>query len=306
MSARFEGSTGAVTVAVVVLTYNQRDLTLRFLASLFASDPGAIHVLVWDNGSSDGTVEAVREQFPEVTAHRSDTNLGVASGRNAGAAMAIESWSPDFLLFLDNDMELELGFVTELAGVLDSEPTVGQVQAKLRFMEQRDRINDGGGCQINFLTGDTVPVGYDEVDRGQHDRVKPCIACGGAMMVRAELFQSLGGFDAAFDPFGPEDLDFSLRLKQAGYEALFVPTAVAYHLVSHTYGAGYTAEYARHKARHWVTFLGRHGSWSQKAGFYLFGAPYVVLRLLVREGRRGNLGAVVGVVRGLVDKVTRR
>jgi GT2 family glycosyltransferase len=209
-------------------------------------------------------------------------------------------------LFLDNDMELEPGFVSELAGVLQRDPKVGQVQAKLRFMEARDRINDGGGCRINFLTGDTVPVGYDELDRGQHDRVKPCIACGGAMMVRTELFQSLGGFDGAFDPFGPEDLDFSLRLKKAGNEALFVPTAVAYHLVSHTYGAGYTADYARHKARHWVTFLNRHGTGLQKAGFYLVGAPYVVLRLLVREGRRGNLGAVVGVVRGLIDKIVRR
>jgi len=293
------------SVAVVVLTYNQRDLTLDFLASLYASDPGAIHVLVWDNGSEDGTVEAVEERFPDVVAHRSDANLGVASGRNAGAALATEMWSPEYLLFLDNDMELESGFVDELANVLRSDPKVGQVQAKLRFMEDRSRINDGGGCRINFLTGDTVPVGYDEVDRGQYDSVKPCISCGGAMMVRAELFQSLGGFDSAFDPFGPEDLDFSLRLRASGYEALFVPDAVAYHLVSHTYGAGYTAEYARYKSKHWVTFLNRHGTWRQKAGFYLVGAPYVVLRLLVREGRRGNLGAVVGVVRGLFDKVAR-
>ncbi|MEJ2541659.1 MAG: glycosyltransferase family 2 protein [Gemmatimonadota bacterium] len=291
---------------MIVLTFNQRELTLRFLESLYESGPGPTHVLVWDNGSSDGTVEAVRKGFPEVLAHRSDANLGVASGRNAGAALAIETWAPDFLLFLDNDMELETGFVTELLDVLRSDSKVGQVQAKLRFMHDRERLNDGGGCRINFLTGDTVPVGIDEVDRGQHDQVKPCIACGGAMMVRTELFESLGGFDGTFDPFGPEDLDFSLRLKERGFEALFVPTAVAYHIVSHTYGAGYSADYARHKARHWVTFLSRHGTWYQKAGFYLVGAPYVALRLVLREGRRGNLGAVKGVLRGLADRVLRR
>ena len=297
---------GGVGVAVIALTHNQRDLTLSFLASLFASDPGPVRVLVWDNGSSDGTVEAVRERFPDVLVHRSDENLGVASGRNAGAALAMDTWSPDFLLFLDNDLELEPEFVTELEAVLRDRPNVGQVQAKLRFMHDRTLINDGGGCRINFLTGDTVPVGIHEVDEGQHDRVKACISCGGAMMVRAELFEALGGFDSTFDPFGPEDLDFSLRLQEAGFEALFIPTAVAYHIVSHTYGSGYSAEYARHKARHWVTFLNRHGTWYQKVGFYVLGAPYVVARLLVREGRRGNLGAVAGIVRGLVDKVTSR
>lgn len=291
---------------MIVLTYNQRELTLEVLASLRASEPEGVHMLVWDNGSSDGTVEAVRARFPDVHAHLSDTNLGVASGRNAGAAMAIARWSPEFLLFLDNDMEVEPGFVTELAAVLQNKPDVGQVQAKLRFMHDRSRINDGGGCRINFLTGDTVPVGYDEVDRGQHDRVKPCISCGGAMMVRAALFESLGGFDSTFDPFGPEDLDFSLRLQEAGFEALYVPSAVAYHVVSHTYGSGYSAEYARHKVRHWVTFLNRHGTWFQKVGFYLVGAPFVVLRLVLREGRRGNLGAVRGVARGVIDRVVSR
>ena len=64
-------------------------------------------------------VEAVEEHFPGVTAHLSETNLGVASGRNAGAALAISMWAPDYLLFLDNDMELEPGFVTELSAVLD-------------------------------------------------------------------------------------------------------------------------------------------------------------------------------------------
>lgn len=301
-----DGSPGEPGVAVIVLTYNQRNLTLGFLTSLFQSNPGPVKVLVWDNGSSDGTVEAVAERFPEVLAHRSASNLGVASGRNAGAALAIETWSPRFLLFLDNDMEVEPGFVTELLRVLEEDAEVGQAQAKLRFLEDRERINDGGGCRINFLTGETVPVGYGEIDRGQHDQVKPCISCGGAMMVRAEVFESLGGFDATFDPFGPEDLDFSLRLQEAGMKALFVPSAVAYHLVSHTYGAGYSPEYARHKARHWVTFLGRHGTRGQKIRFYLLGAPYVALKIILREGRRGNWAAVRGIMKGLVEKVTRR
>lgn len=125
-------------------------------------------------------------------------------------------------------------------------------------------------------------------------------------MVRTDLFLAHGGFDSTFDPFGPEDLDFSLRLRQAGYHALYVPDAVAYHEVSHTFGGGYSEQYAQHKSRHWFVFMRRHATWWQKAGFWLVGAPFLTLRLVVREARRGNLRAVRGVVRGGIDTVRAR
>jgi GT2 family glycosyltransferase len=173
-------------------------------------------------------------------------------------------------------------------------------------MDDRDRINDGGGAQINWLLWKVTPVGYGETDRGQYDTVKECISCGGAMMVRADVFQELGGFDPLFDPFGPEDADFSLRLQQAGYRALYVPKAVGYHAVSHTFGGGYTAEYARHKLRHWYLFMRRHATSLQQIGFFALGAPYLVIRVSWREIKRGNLGAIWGLVRGLRDVLRRR
>lgn len=291
-------------VAVLVLTLDQRDVTLRCLERLARDRSCPFHVLVFDQASSDGTAEAVRERFPGVAVHVNERNLGVASGRNAAAARAAALFDPEFLLFLDNDMDVEPGFVGALLGTFtaDTSARVGQVQAKLRLQEDPERLNDGGGCRISFVTGTTRPVGYGEVDRGQYDTVRPCVACGGAMMVRRELFERLGGFDATFDPFGPEDLDFSLRLRRAGHVALFQPAAVAVHAVSHSFGHGYTEQYARHKARHWRTFLARHASWWQKLGFYAIGLPAIVARVIVREARRGNLGAVRGLLRGAFDR----
>ena len=120
------------------------------------------------------------------------------------------------------------------------------------------------------------------------------------------LFQSLGGFDEAFNPVGPEDLDFSLRLREKGYVALYTPTALAYHEVGHTYGGGrYTEDYARVKARNWLRFLGRHGSLPEKAGFFLLGVPLIFIRLMVREVRKGNVGAITGSFRGVREALRR-
>jgi GT2 family glycosyltransferase len=115
------------------------------------------------------------------------------------------------------------------------------------------------------------------------------------MMVRRSL-PATWRIRPQFDPFGPEDLDFSLRLQKAGYQALYVPQAVAYHAVSHTFGEGYSEDYARHKSRHWFTFMRRHASPLQQLGFFLSGAPYLAVRVMLREGSKGNLDAVRGLV----------
>ena len=291
-----------VTVAVVMLTLNQRETTLRALRSLMPQVEPDMRVLLWDNGSSDGTVEVVQREYPSVRAHHHPTNLGVASGRNAGAKLAVEAFQPEFLLFLDNDLVLQPGFVRALLDAFALDPRLGQAQAKLLYLDEPKRINDGGGCRINFWLGRTDPVGFKEIDRGQCDRIAPCVSCGGAMMVRAGLFRELGGFDSIFDPFGPEDLDFSLRLQEKGYKALYLPQAVALHEVSHTFeGDGYTAVYAHSKAKHWLRFLRRHGTPGQKAGFFLVGAPWIALRMVFRELRRGNPGAILGSVRGFIE-----
>jgi GT2 family glycosyltransferase len=293
-----------VRVAAVMLTLNQRDTTLRALASLMPQVDADMRVLVWDNGSSDGTVAAVRREFPGVMAHHHPENLGVASGRNAGARLACQLFQPEYLLFLDNDLVLRPGFVAALLAAMETNPEVGQAQAKLLYLDEPTRINDGGGCRINFWLGVTDPVGFKEIDRGQCDRVAPCISCGGAMMVRAALFRELGGFDGIFDPFGPEDLDFSLRLQQRGFKALYIPAAVALHEVNHTYeGGGYTAVYARSKAKHWLRFMRRHATPLQKAVFYVVGAPWIALRMVFRELLRGNPGAITGSVRGMLESL---
>jgi GT2 family glycosyltransferase len=288
------------TVIVVILTYNQKDTTLECLDSLLRNENMSFKVLVWDNGSHDGVIEAVNGAFPDVLTYYSESNLGVAGGRNAAAQLAIHEFGATHILFLDNDILVEQGFVEALHEPFELNPTIGQTQSKLRFMHDRSLINDGGGAQVSFVFWRVKPVGFGESDRGQYDTSHPCISCGGAMMVRSDVFQQLNGFDPLFGPFGPEDLDFSLRLQKAGYKAMYIPKAVGYHQVSHTFGKGYSEEYARHKLRHWLLFMHRHASISQKIAFYLLGAPILAIQVFTREAWRGNLPAIRGLIHGFL------
>jgi GT2 family glycosyltransferase len=291
----------AVDVAVVMLTFNQRETTLRALASLMPQVGPTDRVIVWDNGSVDGTVGAVEATYPQVLARRHSDNLGVAGGRNAGARLAIERFAPKHLLFLDNDLVLCPGYVEAMREMLDADPSVGQVQSKLLYLHEPERINDGGGCRINFVLGRTLPVGYREIDKGQYDRPVPCISCGGSMMVRATLFRELGGFDPAFNPFGPEDLDFSLRLQRRGFKAMYNPKAVALHEVGSTFARSSTeaAKYAQARMEIWLRFLRRYGTRWQCAGFLAIGAPLLALRLASREVLRGRPIQAFAALRGM-------
>jgi hypothetical protein len=289
-------------LVVIILTYNQKQKTLKCLSTLLGSEDIPYKVLVWDNNSRDETLAAVKSTFPDVSTHYSESNLGVAGGRNASGTMAVRELGATHLLFLDNDIEVEAGFVKALYEPFEAHAGIGQTQAKLRFMHDRSLINDGGGARISFIFWQVKPVGFGEPDRGQYDSPCSCISCGGAMMVRSDVFQQLDGFDPLFGPFGPEDLDFSLRLQKAGYKAMYIPKAVGYHQVSHTYGEGYSEDYARHKSRHWLLFMRRHATLGQRIAFYLFGAPVLVVQVITRELCRGNWRAIRGLMQGILKK----
>jgi hypothetical protein len=292
-----------VRVAVLLLTYDQpADLFVCLESLLALEDHPEFDILVWENGSGSGTAPGMARRFPGVRYHIAGANLGVAGGRNAAAALAVDLWDPTHFLFLDNDMVVEPGFVRELAAAHRARPRLGQAQAKLRMMSQPTVLNDGGGCDVRFWLGRTRPVGVGEVDRGQYDRVRPCIAAGGATLVRRSVFEELGGFDTSFNPYGPEDLDFSLRLRRAGHEALFIPSALAYHRYNRTYvGKEFTAAYARGKARNWFRLMARHATALDWLGFLALGAPLAALRTAVREIRRGNAAALPALARGALD-----
>jgi O-antigen biosynthesis protein len=293
--------THASKLVIIMLTVNQREKTIKALQSFRAVSSPTFELLLWDNGSRDGTVDAVRETFPEVIVHYHPTNLGAAAGRNAAAKLALEKFRPSHLLFIDNDMTVTPNCLGALLMPFKDDTRLAQTTGKILVPNGNGQLNDAGGCRIQFWLGRTQPVGCGEIDRGQYDKPTRCVP-GGFTLVRTDVFQQVGGFDPLFDPYGYEDLDFSLRISKAGYYALYVPDAVAYHEVSQTFeGGNYTEKYVSQKAKNWFLFMSRHASATEQLGFIFWGAPYRLIRAVIRETRNGNFRALVGVPRGLLD-----
>lgn len=296
-----------LSICVVILTVNQRDKTVRCLRSLADVDRPDFDIVVWDNGSSDGTIEEVRSRFPDVHVHAHPLNIGAAAGRNAAVDVAMCVFSPRLLLFLDNDMVVDPGFLEALAEPFrHGDPSLAQTTSKVLCLGEPSRIYEAGGCRIDFVRGGTRPRGHDERDEGQYEDPIECLPSSGSMLIRAGVFQEVGAFDPAFDPYGLEDLDLSTRVRKAGYRGLYVPLSVVLHERGQTFESGYTAKYAQTKARNWLTFLRKHAAWYQRVGFYLIGAPLHLAKATVRETRRGNLSAVGGLVRGGLNKMLGR
>jgi len=288
-----------VDVAVVILTCNQREVTLRCLSSFEDVDQGGIGIFVWDNGSTDGTKETIEERFPDVAVRRSAQNLGAAGGRNAGAKTAKELWDPKFLLFLDNDTVVTKGFIQDLRTPFRESSGIGISTPKILQLDDPERVDVAGGCRVQFHLGQTPTIGHGEIDQGQYDEKCDCVPGSTTILVKRDVFELIDGFDTDYDPYGLEDIDFSLRVREAGYRCLYVPDAVIYHEGTQTFEEGeYSRDYARQKAKNWYRFVQKHANPFEKAAFWLVGVPLRLLSAALREVRRGNVGAVAGLVSG--------
>jgi len=293
-------------IAVILLTLNQRVKTLRCIESFKDVTETDYKIVLWDNGSEDETCDLVHQRYPDVMIHRHPENIGVASGRNGAAELAIKRFDPSFLLFIDNDMTVRSDFLEHLTAPFEGNVNLAQTTGKILDLNDHHRIYGAGGCRIRFWRGDTMHSGYGQRDGGQFNEARRCYPSGGCMLVRTDVFNKLGGFDPVFDPYGPEDLDFGLRAEKAGYYGLYVPQSVVYHETSpgRTFGKGeYTEAYAGNRVRHWLVFMYRHAPYWEKFVFISLSSSVMFLKVVCRELRRGNVTAIKGLLSGFLQFV---
>ncbi|MCP3979086.1 MAG: glycosyltransferase family 2 protein [bacterium] len=212
-------------VAVVVVSWNSSRFLPDCLESLLALSRPPAEIFVFDNASTDGSAELVRERFPTVRLHASDDNVGFCRANNVGIA----STTSPFVLALNPDTRLEPEFLDRLLPAFD-DPAVGLAAGKLLRFDGRT-IDSAG--QLLGLTRQPVDRGYDTPDDGRFDRDDEVFgACGAAALYRREMLESIADdgsyFDERFFAFY-EDLDLAWRARKLGWRAAYRHRAVGFH-----------------------------------------------------------------------------
>lgn len=284
------------SVVSLVLTYEGRELTLASVESLLAMDYPRHHILVVDNGSTDGTREAVLAAFPRqrVEVVRVEINRGISHGLNTGMRHALAG-GYDYLLLLNNDIEAHPAMLREMVKVAEDDPSIGCVGPKTYFFWDRRRLWSAGGV-LRFKESVTRERGAGELDRGQWDRDEEVDYINGcAMLARREALEAAGPWDPVYH-FSVEDADWCMRLKRAGFTCWFAHRALLWHKVSQTTG-GYKASRTFQTGRSTALFVRRYaGPWGWLT-FLLFFAAAIPAAFL-RELTRGNQGAALAKLRG--------
>lgn len=201
-------------IAVVVITHQRRDELLRSLGRLRAL-PERPHVVVVDNGSTDGTADAVRSRFPEMELIASPTNLG-AVGRNLGVARL----DTPFVAFCDDDTWWEPGSLRAAADVLEAHPRLAVVTARI--------LVEPAGTEDPI-----VAEMRDSPVRGAEWLPGPALGSflAGASVLRREAFLEVGGFSERLWLGGEEEL-MAGDLAAAGWELCYLPGLTVHHQAS--------------------------------------------------------------------------
>ena len=218
------------TVCIVVLNWNRREDTLDCLASLERLDYASHWTLVVDNGSTDGSIEAIESAYPTVEIIQTSANLGYAEGNNVGLHEAL-SRGTDYALVLNNDTIVAPDMLSRLIEASEDDDHVGAAGPTILFHEAPDTIWSAGG-DFDWRRGKPVLRGLHERDEGQFADVKPVdYLPGSAILMRRATLEQIGGFEPRYFLYY-EDNDWCLRAQRQGYTIVHVPKARLWHKIS--------------------------------------------------------------------------
>lgn len=225
-------------VSVIIVSFNTADITLNCLRAVFQQDLSVpFEVIVVDNGSVDNSVERIRNEFPDVQVIALSENIGFGPANNLG----LQQSRGRYVLFLNSDTVVEPSSLRTCLEYLEQHHRVGMVGCKLVLPD--GRLDHGcrrglptpGRALLYFsrlgalfprsrwLNGYTLSF----MDPDQVASVD-CIS-GAFMFVRREVLEQVGGFDPDYFFYG-EDIDLCFRVRQAGWEIHYLPTARTLHL----------------------------------------------------------------------------
>ena len=218
-------------VSIVIPHWNGRHHLDDCLHALRRQTFTNFETILVDNASTDGSQGYLTEHFPEVQLVELGKNYGFTGACNAGYAAA----QGELVVLLNNDTEADEGWLMAITQAFLNHPQVGMVASKMLLFDQRDTIHTAG----DFYRLDGLPGnrGVWQKDVGQYDKVEIVFsACGGSAAYRRTMLEEIGFLDNDYY-FSCEDVDLGWRANLAGWQVLYVPTAIVYHKLKGTGGS---------------------------------------------------------------------
>ena len=231
-------------ISVAIVSYNTRDLLRACLRSLLARQAdgeASLEISVADNGSSDGSIDMVRTEFPSVQVIETGDNLGFGRANN----LALQNAQGRAYCLLNSDAEVLPGALSLPLAALTADPKIGLVGGQLLWPDGRPQTSYGDDPTLTgvfreqtFLSalGGATPVAptvsgeVRDVDQ----------ICGAFMLIRPEAWREAGGFDPQYFMYN-EDVDLNFRLRRAGWRVVFLPDAC----ITHHLGASSSADWQK-------------------------------------------------------------
>ncbi|QKZ13394.1 glycosyltransferase family 2 protein [Spirosoma sp. KUDC1026] len=272
-------------ISLVTINYNQAEITRQFLESTRSLTYPNVEIIIVDNASQPVLSTCLdASQYPNLRIIRSERNLGFTGGNNLG----IEAANGDFLFIVNNDTELTPTLLDELLEPFRIDPRIGVTCPKIKFYDTPDVLQYAGYNSMNMYTGTATPVGLNQPDSGQYDTSGVTnFAHGCAMMVRREVIERVGRFAERFFLYY-EELDWSQRIKDAGYLIYYQSSAYILHKESVSVGPQNPMK-TYYLTRNRILYMRRHCSPAQRLIFYLFFAGCVFPKHMATYLLRGKL-----------------
>jgi GT2 family glycosyltransferase len=242
-------------VTITTLSWNRKVHTLEWLESLSRLEYPNYDVLVVDNGSTDGSVDAIRSKFPAAKVIENGENLGYARGFNVAMMHAFADGA-DWVLIMNNDAVIDPEAVRALVDVGERDASVGFVSGKVFHYWRPEEIQTIGTTTHRFLVAGPQ-IGSGETDHGQYDEVvERELTDDVFLLVRSSVFAKLGGYDEDFAYYGHENVDWCLRIREAGFKIMYAPAAKLWH--KGRTGGAWTAFYLFHQTRNDYVLVAKH------------------------------------------------
>jgi GT2 family glycosyltransferase len=269
-------------VSIVTINFNQLQHTLALLKSLRQVTYPNVEVIVVDNCSKENPAPQIEKEFSEVKVIVSSTNLGFAGGNNLG----VNASSGKYILFLNNDTEVDPGFLEPMVGLFESNPLAGAASSKIIYYNSDNIIQYAGSTCLNPYTGRNTRIGYMEKDKGQHDVLRETdLAHGCAMMVPRKVIDQVGMMPELFFLYY-EEIDWCESIKRAGYKIYCVPDSKVFHKESMSVGKKSTLK-TYYMTRNRLLFMRRNSTGTRKLlamlFFVCFSVPKNLLTYLIHR-----------------------